>query len=233
MIAAVLDFHSHILPNIDDGSQSAEESLALLRMQAEQGVDFVAATPHFYPEQRTLERFLARREEAYERLRVVLPPDAPTIKLGAEVWYYRGISHMEGLHQLRLEGTDLLLLEMPSMKWSRSMVQEILDLNYSGAMTVVLAHIDRYLAFQDADLWEMLLQNGVMLQVNASFFLSFRTKGKALKMLKRGLIQWIGSDCHNLAERPPQIGPALDTIRKKLGDGFLAEFDMQNRSFWK
>ena len=57
----VIDFHSHILPGIDDGSASVEQSIAMLRMEAEQGIDHVVATPHFYPQYDTPEHFLRKR----------------------------------------------------------------------------------------------------------------------------------------------------------------------------
>lgn len=232
---AVVDFHSHILPKIDDGSRSMEETLALLRLLYEQKVDLVAATPHFYAPHQPLERFLEKRREAYENVTAVLQKDlslrVPSIRLGAEVWYYPGVSRLEGIRNLQLEGTKLLLLEMPTEPWSAYTVREVLDLNCSGALTVVLAHIERYLPYQDASVWEKLLQNGVMFQVNASFFLSRRTRGRALKLLKRGQIQWIGSDCHNLVDRAPHMLDAMDIVRKKIGDAFLVDFDAQNRSY--
>ena len=58
---AVTDFHSHVLPGVDDGSASVEESLAMLRLAAQQGIRRVVATPHFYPRYDDLERFLERR----------------------------------------------------------------------------------------------------------------------------------------------------------------------------
>ena len=61
----VVDFHTHILPGIDDGSSSAEESLAMLQMEKEQGIDTVVVTPHFYPQEDRPERFLKRRKEAF------------------------------------------------------------------------------------------------------------------------------------------------------------------------
>lgn len=235
MNRAVVDFHSHILPRIDDGSRSIEETLALLQLLSEQEVDLVAATPHFYAPHQPLERFLEKRSQAYERVATVLQKDpslrVPSIRLGAEVWYYPGVSRLEGIRSLLLEGTKLLLLEMPTEPWSAYTVREVLDLNCSGALTVVLAHIERYLPYQDASVWDQLLQNGVMMQVNASFFLSRRTRGRALKWLKRGQIQWIGSDCHNLADRAPHMRDAINIVRKKLGDAFLADFDAQNRSY--
>ena len=63
------DFHSHILPGIDDGSKTVEESIALLRAEAEQGVKRVVATPHFYSNRDTMEGFLERRHAAVEALR--------------------------------------------------------------------------------------------------------------------------------------------------------------------
>ena len=60
----IIDFHSHILPGIDDGSESVEQSIAMLRMEAEQGITHVVATPHFYPRHDTPQRFLQRRKDA-------------------------------------------------------------------------------------------------------------------------------------------------------------------------
>ena len=68
-MGGIIDFHSHILPGIDDGSRSVEESIALLQKEAEQGISHVVATPHFYPQLDTPERFLKRRAEAEAALR--------------------------------------------------------------------------------------------------------------------------------------------------------------------
>ena len=64
----MIDLHTHILPNVDDGSSSLEESLALLRMLASQGVTLTAATPHFYATSDTPEQFFRRREAAWKQL---------------------------------------------------------------------------------------------------------------------------------------------------------------------
>ena len=60
----MIDFHSHILPGIDDGSKSVEMSIKMLRREAQQGISRVVATPHFYPQTDNPERFLRRRAEA-------------------------------------------------------------------------------------------------------------------------------------------------------------------------
>ena len=227
----MVDFHSHVLPQMDDGSKSLEESLLLLQMLAEQQVEFVAATPHFYGDRETPVRFLERRAEASERLQSAMRPGLPSIRLGAEVAYFPGVSRIEGLSGFLLEGTQFLLLEMPMGRWEQYTLREVLELSCSGAWTVVLAHVERFLPMQKADTLNLLLGNGVQMQVNASFFLSFRTRKKALRMLRDGMIHWLGSDCHNLKSRPPMLGEAFTVIRRKLGDGFLAEFDERNRSW--
>ncbi|MBD5133150.1 MAG: capsular polysaccharide biosynthesis protein [Clostridiales bacterium] len=204
----MIDIHSHILPGLDDGSRSVEESLAMLKASAAQGVGCIAATPHFYAEENSPEKFLERRAASEERLRGAWQPGLPELKLGAEVCFFEGISQCEGLDSLKLEGTDLLLLEMPFAHWSQRTLQEVRAVQAQG-ITVVLAHIERYLHWQDEETWEALLDWGVLNQCNASFFLHWKTRRKALHMLRGGRIHLLGSDCHNMDARPPQLGKAL------------------------
>ena len=65
----MIDFHTHILPGIDDGAKSLEESLSLLKMEQEQGVDTIVLTPHYFHERQSLDEFLQQRNTAYEQLR--------------------------------------------------------------------------------------------------------------------------------------------------------------------
>ncbi|MBQ0110576.1 MAG: capsular polysaccharide biosynthesis protein [Oscillospiraceae bacterium] len=214
----MIDFHSHILPNIDDGSKSAEESLKLLRREKKQGIDLVAATPHFnVHHNNTVERFLRRRDEAWKKLQQEDLSDMPKILLGAEVEYYYNISNLENLSSLCLENTNLLLLEMPFQKWSSLEINEVEKLSKHSDVIPVLAHVDRYLRFQDNDTLEKLLFNGVIFQVNAEAFLSIFQRRKVMKMLDRGQIGFLGSDCHDIEHRPPCMKEAMDVISKKHG----------------
>ncbi len=217
----MIDWHSHILPEMDDGSKNTEESLKLLRMQSEQGVDVVIATPHYYAEEEKLCDFLSRREQSFRSLQKNLLSEHPKILLGAEVRYYPGISLMEDIKQLCIEGTSLLLLEMPFSEWTEYTVREVLKLSHFSGVTVILAHMERYLSFQNKEVWRRFKDSGILMQVNASFFLQFSTKRKALGFLKNAEVHFLGSDCHNITSRPPHIGSALDLIRKKFGDQFV------------
>ena len=109
----MIDLHTHILPNVDDGSSSLDESLALLRMLASQGVTLTAATPHFYATSDTPEQFFRRREAAWKQLSGAMESSMPCVLLGAEVAFYRNISQMQQLERFCIGSSRLLLLEMP------------------------------------------------------------------------------------------------------------------------
>jgi len=205
------DIHCHVLPQMDDGSRSVEESLAMLEALAAQGVSCVAATPHFYAGENSPEEFLGRRAASMEKLAGVWRPGLPTLKLGAEVCYFEGVSRCKELDALEIEDTGLLLLEMPFSRWTPRMLREVweLQVRVRPGMTVLLAHIERYLRWQEAETWDALLEWGVLNQCNASFFLRWQTKYKALRMLREGRIHLLGSDSHNMDSRPPELGKAL------------------------
>jgi protein-tyrosine phosphatase len=213
----MIDFHSHILPGIDDGSRDPEESRRMLEALTKQGVDLVALTSHYYASRNTPEQFLERRAAALERLRPVLTEDMPELRLGAEVLYFRGITRMEALPRLRLEGTRLLLLEMPFAAWSDGEVREVVDLCHDPEFVVLLAHIERYLKFQKASVWDRLLEEGAVMQCNATFLLPLLQQRKAVSMIREGRIHVMGSDCHNMTSRPPKMSDALAVLRKRLG----------------
>ena len=111
----IVDFHSHILPGIDDGSASLEESIALLKMEAKQGIRHVVATPHFYPRYDDPEQFFIRRQEAEYLLRreMEIHPGLPELTVGAEVHFFPGMSHSDILSGLTIGGKECILIEMP------------------------------------------------------------------------------------------------------------------------
>ncbi len=217
----MIDIHTHILPQIDDGSQSVEESLQLLRQEAAQGVTQVALTPHFYALEDSPRRFLERRQRAYEALLPHLEPGLPQLRLGAEVQYFEGICSAEQIGELRIQGTRLLLLEMPFCPWTERMREDVLALNARPDIQVVLAHVERYLRWQDRDTLPELLDSRVLTQVNAGAFTHWKTRGRALQLLRKGQVAFLGSDCHDLTARPPRLREAGEQIAQKLGRASL------------
>ncbi len=229
----VVDFHSHILPHVDDGSRSLEDSLQMLRMEARQGVDHVILTPHFYPQQDSPERFLERRAKAWKRLKAAMAKEEglPKVSLGAEVYFYNGMSQSEALYQLTIEEKRCILLEMPHAPWTESMFQEIAAIKSRLGLTPIIAHIDRYVApFRTFRIPERLEELPVYVQANGDFFLRKSTAKMALRMLKRGQIHLLGSDCHDKISRNPNLEDALKVISERLGDEAVAFIrDCQDR----
>lgn len=221
----MIDWHSHILPGMDDGSKNVEESLCLMAMLTEQGVDTVVATPHFYANDESVDSFLERRAVSVEKFQAQLSDSLPEVLLGAEVSYYPGISKMSGLKRLVIENTQLLLLEMPMSKWTEYTCSELTELSCSGEMQIILAHVERYLSYQSADVLKCLFESNLLMQVNATFFTQLGSRRKALRMLENGKIQFIGSDTHNTTTRPPHIKKAFEIIQRKFGDDFIKQMN--------
>lgn len=221
----MIDWHTHILPEMDDGSRNVAESIAMIDVQVSQGVDTVVATPHFYANDETVESFLDRRKKALELLYNEMPEKSLQIRLGAEVRYYQGISRLSDLKALRIEGTKLLLLEMPMNTWTEYMVRELIELSGKSSIRIIIAHIERYYALQKKAIWDRINECGILKQANASFFTSLATKRRAITMLNDGNIQFIGSDCHNMTSRPPKISEAFAVVEKKLGDDYVNQMN--------
>lgn len=233
----MIDVHTHILPRMDDGSKSAEESIRMLKMQAEQGVRCVVASPHFYAEQESPQEFLHRRQKAYETLtaeieRQNLKGQLPQIRLGAEVRYFEGISHSDSIHKLKAEGTDLLLLEMPFVPWSQRMIQEVKAAQQFN-LTILLAHVERYRKTQGFFFHKKLEEMGALIQSNAEFFLNKQTRKKAMHLFEQGKINLLGSDCHNGTVRPPNLGEAVQLLTEQFGDLSVRYLQDQQRRYMK
>ncbi len=234
-MSSITDFHTHILPSVDDGSQSIDESLSLLREELSQGVSRVVLTPHFYANHDSPTRFLKRRSDAEQALRDAANPtsDYPELIVGAEVHYFEGMSDCEHLGALAISGTDLILVEMPHGKWSDRMLSELESIRHKHALIPVIAHVDRYITFfNHCSLIDSLLDHSLLIQANADFFISRRTRRMALRLLSEGRIHFLGSDCHGMHSRVPNLGKALDVIKHSLGKQALDRLECIEADFF-
>ena len=219
-MSTVVDFHSHVLPGIDDGSSSVEESVAMLRMESEQGIKRVIATPHFYAHRDNLERFLERRTRSEQILRKELAKHTglPELSIGAEVHFFTGISNSKAISNLVIDSTTYILIEMPHPPWTEDMYRELEGIFTKRGLTPIIAHVDRYISrFRTFKIPQRLSELPVLVQANADFFIEKRTASMAIRMLRDGQIQLLGSDCHNLSSRKPNLASALKPIENRLG----------------
>ncbi|MBE7011742.1 MAG: hypothetical protein E7415_03605 [Ruminococcaceae bacterium] len=235
----MVDFHTHILPGIDDGSPDVKTSVEMLQSLYSQGIDKVVLTPHFYLAKDSSKNFFHKREKALNELlkEVGNMDNIPKLILGAEVLLYPEISGLADLERFCIEGTNYLLVEMPFFKWSNNNY-ETLEKIRRGGIIPIIAHIERYFKTQkDKNMIYRLLDIGCMLQANASFFNSVLTRRKALKLLRGEMIHFIGSDCHDLKKRSPNIGNAYKIIEEKHGQysidnlEYVSGMVLQNANF--
>ena len=220
MMRSCTDFHSHILPGVDDGSKTIEESLELLRMEAQQGIRRVVATPHFYANHDTPEQFLRRRAAAWEELQAAMADEAglPEIILAAEVYYFSGMSDSDALSQLTIGQKKFIMVEMPHGPWTQNMYRELENIYDKHVITPIIAHIDRYISpFRSRDILKRLEELPVWIQANGDFFLRPATAPLAMRLLKAGRIHLLGSDCHDCRLRKPNLCGAVQKIEKRLG----------------
>lgn len=187
------------------------------------GVQAVCATPHFYREKMGVENFLARRDAAWQSLRQAVQSLPISIFLGAEVAYYSGISEEKNLHQLCVEGTNTLLLEMPYSDWNSFQIDEVMSLALDFGFNVVLVHPERLTTGMNRR-WLQRLYS-LPMQVNAGALHHWRTRRGALDILENTAKPLLGSDCHNLKSRAPNLWEGRNVVERKLGQEFLADMD--------
>ncbi len=230
-----IDIHSHILPHVDDGAKSREESIGMLKMLKEQGVLAVAATPHFYASrEKSFEEFLVRRESSYNALKSVVSNDLPEIFLGSEVHFFSGISSFTELEKLCMGNSKYILIELPYKKISDKTVNEIIEINLSRGLTPILAHIERYRRFEGFEKVKQLIRDGFAIgQVNAYSLLRFKYRKSTLRLLGDGYARLIASDCHSPEYNPPKIERALTLIGKRLGKDFCDQLLSTNDGIYK
>ena len=221
----MLDIHSHILPGMDDGSASPEETAELLDLMWQQGITTVVATPHFYPMQEAPDSFLSRRQAAVEQM-LPATENQPKLLLGAEVAYFSGIGACEDMIPLQIQNTNLLLIEMPFSFWSDRIINEICEIPENLGLTPVLAHVNRYRRRdQFPRHFQQLKERGVYFQCNAEAFETTLNRRWALKLMRQKQLHFLGSDCHHTTFRPPNLQQAREVIEKKLGVPFFEDFN--------
>lgn len=227
----MIDFHSHILPKVDDGPDRVTESLTMLRRSFLQGVDLMVSTSHFYAHEEYPRDFLARRNRSFRALHeamAMMPEVYPQIILGAEVLYFPGISDAEDIGSLMIGASKSILIEPPMAPWSDEMLDEIAQLGRNLDCTPVIAHVDRFMQMLgDNTLMDRVRQRNMLVQVNAEYFLNPKTVKAAIRDLKHGNIQLIGSDCHNLHSRSPNLGLVWEQAK---AFGAESEFKMLHQN---
>lgn len=217
-----IDFHTHILPAIDDGAKRSSESCEMLSLLESQGVDTVVLTPHYYSHREPIEKFLLRRNASLERLNAQYASDAIHFCVGAEVYYSEYLFNNEDLSALCIDNTDTMLLELPyNKKIDRMVIDRIWQLMCEYGINPVIAHVERYSSLWHSDrLLNDLLSMGCVLQVNLSSAAQFG-KRRIFSLANKGVIGAVGTDAHNLTSRPPDYHSGYQNMQDHLSEEVL------------
>ena len=195
-IDLTLDYHAHVLPGCNHGSDSVETSRKQLAMAAAARVRTVCATPHFYPHKESIPSFLQRREASARLLRENLTADAPQLQLGAEVLICDGMERLDGLPRLCRSETNELLIEMPFYQWPEAIWDTLYALCERRDIKIVLAHAERY----PPEAIEQLIRDNVALQLNSECLTRPLHRKRYLTWIKNGSVKYLGSDIHMLGD---------------------------------
>lgn len=219
----MIDLHSHLLPNVDDGARSLAESIALAREAEADGVMAIAATPHVRADYRTspetMERGVADLREALAEAGV-----AVEILTGAEVdidllWEIDPFD----LKRLTLGGGSYVLLETPYRGWPPGLARAIAHIRGSG-LTPLLAHPERNGEAQDRpSRVQEIVAAGALVQITAGSVtgrLGASARRGAEMLLEQGLVHVLASDSHGPHIRAGGLAEAADV----LGDPALARY---------
>jgi len=205
----IVDFHSHILPRADHGSSSVEDSLCQLQLAGQSGVTDILATPHCYPARRSVASFLKKRNDAFDALKDAYDGQI-RIHLGAEVLICDNLEDLPDIESLCIEGTRILLLELPFNDFVDSYVNTVITLIKRG-ITVVLAHADRY----EPENIERMLSVGALIQLNVHSLAGFIKPRHLYDWIDRGVVVALGSDIHG---RDKKAYKFFEKAIKKIGE---------------
>lgn len=220
----LIDVHSHILPGMDDGPKTVEEALAMLEAAYRQGVRHIWSTSHFYPQKEDPASFLKRRAEAAGRLKAGWRASLmPKIYLGAEVAYFFGLGRCKPVRDLTVGGSPFLLVEMPPERWSDDVVDDLLMVRYVLGLRPIIAHVERCLPEQPKKIVRRLSEEGVYFQSNASFLGDIENNKRDIRtMIKEELIDLMGSDCHSIDRRKPNLAAGFRGFAELADDELIA-----------
>ena len=217
----LIDIHSHILPGLDDGSRSMEQSLRMLEIACTEGITTIIATPHNMPgkgcpDRKTVEKHCMQLQAESENAGLPI-----TIMMGTEYFYREEILELfEQGQGITMADSNKVLIEFDpgaDKIYIRNAVREILALGY----VPVLAHVERYMQLMEkhfAAISEM-RKMGALIQVNAGSVTGdngYKTKRATRTMLKMKLVDLIGTDAHSDGRRSPRMKDCAIYLHKKL-----------------
>ncbi len=221
MKKGIVDIHCHILPGIDDGSQSMPETMRMLETAQNEGITHIIATPHYKAGHHNAAPEDVADLMAEVQQNMIAGNLHISLYQGNEVFYYREIPEKLEENKISgMNGKERILVEFFPME-RFAYIRDALDNLLSEGLTPILAHVERYgCLVKDMQKVYELRAMGVEIQANASDIVGeagFRIKRFLHKLLKNEWIDYIGTDAHRAKGRAPYIKACAERLYRKYG----------------
>lgn len=228
----MIDFHTHIIPNIDDGSRSIEETFNLIKEAKEAGFEGIVLTSHY------IENYYETDAPERDVWVKAISDNLKNKGIEANLYLANEIYMSDNMMELLIEGkastinnSSYVLFEMPLNAEPINLYDVIYSLQ-ENKLVPVLAHPERYSFVQkEPELVYDLIEKGVLMQANYGSILGqYGEKAELIvrKFFENNMIHFLGSDVHRQNTIYKRIPEALEEIRAIVGDEKLEELTTEN-----
>lgn len=217
----MIDIHHHLLAGLDDGAKSFDDSVAMARIAAEDGITHIVCTPHANGQ---YEYLPAVNSQKIAELQARLEKEHIAIKLGMGCDFHMSYENIQDAKEdparFSVNGLGYLLVEIPDYGLPKGLTEVFYELQLAG-LTPILTHPERNPTLQ-SDQPRMLdwLRGGVLVQVTAGSVIGRMGKTAqkmAHELLEKRWVHFLATDAHNTTSRPPQMRAAYELVAKKYG----------------
>ncbi len=224
------DIHTHILYGTDDGAKTFDDTKAMIKFAYDEGTRLICLTPHFFP------AFFGdnheQSEEAFSVLKCFCEKHYPDLELvlGNELGYkHDSIIWLQGGLCRPMGDTNYLLVEFLVDDSEDQIAEGVYRLQNAGYAPII-AHAERYKKLTFDRIWSF-RENGVLIQINADSVL--KTKGlfgdkRTKKLIKKGYVDFVSSDAHNIERRPPRMKDSYEFFAKEYGEEYAKKVYRKN-----
>jgi protein-tyrosine phosphatase len=220
----MIDLHHHLLPGLDDGSDSFETSVAMAKLAVADGITHVACTPHAnnrYP----FDPAVNAAKLAELRAHLAAAGVSLTLGTGSDFHLtYDNIQEAQADHsRFTINGLGYLLVEVPDFGLPLGLTETFYQLQLAG-MTPILTHPERNPTLQ-SDTARLVdwLRGGMLIQVTADSITGHKGKAAqrmAHELLEKRWVHFLATDAHNITSRPPRMRDARNLVAQKYGAAY-------------
>jgi len=237
----MIDIHCHILPGIDDGAQTIEDSILMAKEAVQEGIRTIIATPHHKNNQYINEKTSILEKVSYLNQQLVKEDIPLKILPGQENRLYGEIleDYLEGGKILPLAESSYLFIEFPSGHVPRYAERLLFEIQTEGLLPIIVHPERNQELIENPDMLYKFVKNGALTQVTAGSVCGYfgkKIKKFSHQLIEANLTHFIASDAHNVSSRSFKMAEAMDAVERNFGHDMVyllkenAELLVKNQS---